>query len=152
MGAFKLAIKILGSYRRFQGREGHFSFHTRMAAACRLSGGMDVASLPPPPPSVLHAQVGRLYLAVYDIGCPDQRRRVARVLEGWGLRVPRSAFALRLNKAGRERLVRQLEAVAPDTGSVCLYRVDETRRRDTVGEPGELPCQRIDTKAHCFIA
>jgi len=70
-----------------------------------------------------------LVLVAYDLSDDQTRRRVAKLLSGYGTRVQRSVFECRLSKREREDLEAQLAAClddAPDAGplgacSVRLY-------------------------------
>jgi len=50
----------------------------------------------------------RLWLVSYDIACDRRRRRVARLLEGYGQRLHESAFVAQLRPAQLARLRRAL--------------------------------------------
>lgn len=52
-----------------------------------------------------------LVLVVYDIACDRLRRRLARLLAGYGERVQRSAFECRLRRRERRELEQRLRAL-----------------------------------------
>jgi hypothetical protein len=54
-------------------------------------------------------------LVVYDVQDDRLRRRLARVLGGFGERVQRSAFECMLHPAERDRLERRLRALLPES-------------------------------------
>jgi CRISPR-associated protein Cas2 len=77
------------------------------------------------------------YAVVYDITCNKERIRVDHVLKGFGFRVQKSVFECRLNKQGKEDLVRKLEAVGIKTGFIKIYRLEYTFRGVVIGEKKE---------------
>ena len=91
---------------------------------------------------------GSLYLAAYDVSHDRERYRLSKVLEAFGVRVQKSAFELRLSRAQRETLLRQINALSLKSGWVALYRIDEAAKRLTVGS---LPQDHISPEAPCFV-
>jgi len=83
------------------------------------------------------ASEGALFAICYDVSDDRERRRVDRVLSGYGFRVQRSVFECRLTAADRRRLQTQLDAVALKTGHVKLYRVYGGTPATLVGQPVE---------------
>lgn len=79
------------------------------------------------------ADRSHLYLAVYDVSEDRERERVAKLLEACGVRIQKSVFEIRANRALRSRLLRQVAALNLASGFVVLYRIDETAKRDRVG-------------------
>jgi CRISPR-associated protein Cas2 len=79
------------------------------------------------------------YVAVYDVSSDRERERVAKVLEGFGVRVQYSAFELRLTSATRPTLLRRLEDLKLETGWVALYRRAGGQDRAAVGQVPENP-------------
>lgn len=77
------------------------------------------------------------YAVVYDITCDRERARVDHVLKGFGFRVQKSVFECRLNRRGKEELVRKLEAVGVKTGFIKIYRLEYTFRDVVIGEQKE---------------
>lgn len=47
-------------------------------------------------------------LFIYDIACDKRRRRVVKILEGYGIRVQYSAFEAYINQKQYKNLVKQL--------------------------------------------
>jgi CRISPR-associated protein Cas2 len=72
------------------------------------------------------------YAVVYDITCDRERTRVDRVLKGFGFRIQKSVFECRLNKRGKEDLIRKLEALGVKTGFIKIYRLEYTFSRGVV--------------------
>jgi CRISPR-associated protein Cas2 len=70
-----------------------------------------------------HASEGALFAVCYDISCDRERRRVDRILCGYGFRVQRSVFECRLTTADKKRVDQQLQALGVQTGHVKFYRV-----------------------------
>lgn len=75
-------------------------------------------------------------LVTYDVGTttPDgerRLRRVAKICEGYGIRVQKSVFEVVCSPAERLLLHAQLmDAIAPDTDSIRLYAVPRGTFRD----------------------
>ncbi len=82
-------------------------------------------------------------VVVYDIcteDAPGRRRlaRVAKVCEGFGIRVQKSVFECRLPEASFEKLLQQLrKEINPSFDSVIIYRIrgDVDDVRTTFGRP-----------------
>lgn len=74
-----------------------------------------------------------LFAVVYDVSDDRERRRVDRLLQGFGFRVQRSVFECRLTPGAHRRLRHQLEQLGLRTGFVRLYRVLGTAPAATVG-------------------
>jgi CRISPR-associated protein Cas2 len=91
---------------------------------------------------------GSLYLAAYDITENRERYRLSKVVEAFGVRIQKSAFELRLSRAQRETLLRQISALGLKSGWVALYRIDEAAKRLTAGS---LPKDHIPPEAPCFV-
>lgn len=91
---------------------------------------------------------GGLYLAIYDVTDNRERGRVSDILEGFGVRVQKSAFELRLSKTHRTRLLRDIEVLAIESGWVALYRIDEDARRHHAGRP---PASPLAEEHHAYV-
>lgn len=63
------------------------------------------------------------YAVVYDLSDNRERRRVDRVMKGWGVRVQKSVFECRLTRGQRKRMAVELQALQIRTGAVRIYRV-----------------------------
>jgi CRISPR-associated endonuclease Cas2 len=78
-----------------------------------------------------------LYLATYDISLWRERIRVARLLSGYGVRVQKSVFEIRLTRADHGRLTRDIRGLDLKSGSVLLYRAIDTVAAENLGHPTE---------------
>jgi CRISPR-associated protein Cas2 len=88
------------------------------------------------------------YIAAYDLAEDRERNRVAAVLEGFGFRVQKSVFELRLTRGQREEVLSKLAALKLETGFVSLYRWDSTARRFDVGHAPDRP---HDESLHAYV-
>lgn len=88
------------------------------------------------------------YVAVYDVTSDKERRSVAKVLEGHGMRVQFSAFELRLTPAAKKTLVRELESLAIQTGWVALYRRSSVSHRTAIGQ---VPPDPLAAEHHAIV-
>lgn len=70
------------------------------------------------------------HLVAYDIGDPKRLRRVARTMEGHGIRMQYSVFICDLTAAERFRLVSELTALV-DPGEDCIACVELGERDDS---------------------
>ena len=75
----------------------------------------------------------------YDLSCDRERARVAHVLEGFGVRAQYSVFECRLSRGMKERLVRALEELMVETGTIHLYPARTDRKPLYLGPPREGP-------------
>ncbi len=88
------------------------------------------------------------YVAVYDVSADRERDRVAKVLEGFGMRVQKSAFELRLTPATRQTLLRRVEALQLQSGFLYLYRRAGGHDRTAAGTVPEDP---LAEDRHAFV-
>lgn len=75
-----------------------------------------------------------LYLATYDVSLARERIRLARLLSGYGVRVQKSVFEVRLTRSDHARLTRDIRELDLKSGSVLLYRALETVPAETIGQ------------------
>ena len=87
-----------------------------------------------------------LFAVAYDISDDRERRRVDRLLQGFGFRVQRSLFECRLTPGALRKLRHQLELLGLKTGFVRLYRVLGTAPAGTVGV-----APRAEDEAHAYV-
>ena len=92
-----------------------------------------------------HASEGPLFVVCYDISDDHERRRVDRLLCGYGYRRQRSVFECRLTAAARRRLNEQLQALTLRTGHVRVYRVYAGGAGPAIGVPPDDP-----DDVHCY--
>lgn len=85
-----------------------------------------------------------LFVVCYDISDDRERRRVDRLLLGYGHRRQHSVFECRLPVAARRRLNQQLEALRLCTGHVRIYRVFAGAASPVIGaapaDPDDVFC------------
>jgi CRISPR-associated protein Cas2 len=80
------------------------------------------------------------YVLVYDISDDKVRYQVAKIVEGYGIRVQRSAFECRLTRGMKERLWRELEATAlGEEDAIHLYSVGSAKVRYLGAQAGQHP-------------
>ncbi len=75
-----------------------------------------------------------LYLCAYDISDDRERRRVDRLLSGYGFRRQKSLFLCRLTRAARRRLGAALKGLGLKTGFVLSAPLAGQARVETFGE------------------
>lgn len=88
------------------------------------------------------------YIVVYDLTQDRERDRVAKVLEGYGFRVQKSVFEVRLSRGQREQLLRALTGLNLESGFVSIYRWDTTGKRHDVGQTPDRP---FDEARHAYV-
>jgi len=88
------------------------------------------------------------FVAVYDVSDDGERGRIAKVLEGFGVRVQRSAFECALTRGSVASLLRKLKELNPQTGFVFIYRVQARAGRVAVGKVPENP---MDDSHYAFV-
>jgi CRISPR-associated protein Cas2 len=79
------------------------------------------------------------FAVVYDVSDDKERRKVDRVLTGYGFRVQKSVFECRLSRGDKAQLIRQLTALHLKTGSIKIYRVYAGTESVVVGLPVNNP-------------
>lgn len=77
------------------------------------------------------------YAVVYDITCDRERRRVDKVLKGFGFRVQKSVFECRMTRRSREELWAKLENLRIETGFIKLYRLEHATKNPCIGAAPE---------------
>jgi CRISPR-associated protein Cas2 len=87
------------------------------------------------------------YVAVYDITDNRERRKVDRVLSGYGFRVQKSVFECRLTKATLGRLTYKLEKLNIKTGGILIYRLNKSAKCLQLG----VCSNRSEEEAYAFI-
>jgi CRISPR-associated protein Cas2 len=73
------------------------------------------------------------YLICYDLSSDAERGRVASLLEGYGFRLQFSVFECRLARATLDRLLRDIEKLDVQSGTILITRLDERARRYAFG-------------------
>ena len=74
------------------------------------------------------------YVLVYDITEDRERRRVEKLLKGYGFRAQKSVFECRLNRRGKEEIIEKLKALELKTGFVKLYRLEYSLDPPVIGK------------------
>lgn len=74
------------------------------------------------------------YAVVYDITANGERRRVEKVLKGFGFRIQKSVFECRMNRRSKDDLIRKLESLEIKTGFVKIYRLEYSWKSCVIGE------------------
>lgn len=64
-----------------------------------------------------------LHTLCYDISNARERRRVDKLLKGYGVRAQKSVFECHLTPSQRQSLLSALQELALQTGQVRMYRV-----------------------------
>lgn len=88
------------------------------------------------------------HLIVYDVSEDQERLRVAKLIEGFGIRVQKSAFECHLSRGQRETLVRRLNDLALASGYVFVYRLDSRAKRLSAGK---APPNPLDDSNYAFV-
>ena len=79
------------------------------------------------------------YVAVYDVTDDAERARVAKVIEGFGVRVQKSAFECHLTRGSRATLESRLADLQLKSGYVFLYQRDSRAKRVAIGAVPDNP-------------
>ena len=74
------------------------------------------------------------YAVIYDITANGERRRVEKILKGFGFRIQKSVFECRMNRRSKEELIRKLEKLELKTGFVKIYRLEYSWKNCVIGE------------------
>lgn len=74
------------------------------------------------------------YAVVYDITCDRERRRVDKLMKGFGFRIQKSVFECRLDRRGKAELIEQLGKLGLKTGFVKIYRLEYSSKNEVVGD------------------
>jgi len=73
------------------------------------------------------------YAIVYDISSNSERRKVRKLLRGFGFPVQKSVFECRMNKRIKRELIRRLQQLNLGTGFVKIYRLEYSSRGEVIG-------------------
>ena len=63
------------------------------------------------------------FLVAYDIDDDKRRKKVASILEGYGIRVNFSVFEVELNKTQLKELMRELKSVSKRRDNIRFYHI-----------------------------
>jgi CRISPR-associated protein Cas2 len=74
------------------------------------------------------------YAVVYDITANGERRKVEKVLKGFGFRIQKSVFECRMDRRSKEELIKKLEKLDLKTGFVKIYRLEYSWKNCVIGE------------------
>lgn len=74
------------------------------------------------------------YAVVYDITANGERRKVEKVLKGFGFRIQKSVFECRMDRRSKDDLIRKLESLEIKTGFVKIYRLEYSWKDFVIGE------------------
>ncbi len=74
------------------------------------------------------------YTAAYDISNDRERRRVDKILKGFGFRVQKSLFECVLRRQDKSLLINKLESLNLETGFVKLYRLEASLKNPVIGK------------------
>lgn len=77
-----------------------------------------------------------LYAICYDMSDNRERRRVDKLLKGYGFRAQKSVFECHLNKSQKQMLQVALTALNAQSGHVRMYRVYADSQAKTFGGKG----------------
>ena len=88
------------------------------------------------------------YIAVYDVTDDDERLRLAKVVEGFGIRVQKSAFECYLTKGARSQFERRVNELGIKSGYLFLYHLDSKGKRLAMGTP---PSNPFDDRNYAFV-
>lgn len=73
------------------------------------------------------------FAVAYDLSDDRERARVDKVLKGWGHRVQKSVFMVRVPRRGVERLKAELQRLELHSGSVLFFRLQGNVRITSIG-------------------
>lgn len=74
------------------------------------------------------------YAVIYDISCNKERRKIDKLLKGFGFRIQKSVFECRLNKRAKRDLHERLLKIDIRTGFVKIYRLEFSSKRIVIGD------------------
>lgn len=75
-----------------------------------------------------------LFVACYDISDNRERRRLDKLLCGYGFRTQKSVFECHLGKSQKQQLVAAVERLALRSGQLRLYRVYADAGAQAIGK------------------
>lgn len=80
-----------------------------------------------------------LHAVCYDLSDDRERRRVDRLLKGYGFRAQKSVFECRLTRTQKQLLLDALQKLALTTGHVRVYRLQAESVPRIFGKKPENP-------------
>ena len=83
------------------------------------------------------------FLFAYDISDNRERRKVEKLLMGYGFRRQLSVFICRLTRSDKTRLLQQLKELNLSTGFIIIVRLAHNCHAETIGNCtiANLDCQ-----------
>jgi len=100
------------------------------------------------PDPKLNLMPSAMYVAVYDVTENREREQLAKVLEGYGLRVQNSVFECRLTVSSRNRLMQAVERLDLKSGFLYLYRIAGHSKRL---QEGKVPARPYCEEQYAFV-
>ena len=85
----------------------------------------------------------KYYLIIYDIKENKKRTKVAKILQGYGFRIQKSAFEAKLDKLQYEKLVRVLTVYEEEMDSIGIYEINKGNRTMQIGKLEKCCCEDI---------
>lgn len=79
------------------------------------------------------------YVVVYDISDDKERRKIDKLLKGFGFRIQKSVFECLLNESGKNELIIKLNALQLRSGFARIYRLEKSFGVKNIGQNKEGP-------------
>ena len=77
------------------------------------------------------------YAVIYDLTSNKERRKVDKLLKGYGFREQKSVFECKLNKKGKEELIQKLNQLQIKSGFIKIYRLEFSFKSPIIGKREE---------------
>ncbi|MCB1143199.1 MAG: CRISPR-associated endonuclease Cas2 [Leptospiraceae bacterium] len=77
------------------------------------------------------------FAVIYDISSNQERRKVEKILLGFGFREQKSVFECTLDRRGRDELIGKLSKLDIQTGFIKIYRLEYSQKSRIIGKKEE---------------
>jgi len=78
------------------------------------------------------------YAVVYDISSDKERRKVDKILRGYGFRIQKSVFECMIRKRGLNELITKLEKLEIKTGFIKIYQLYYSSKKRVIGDKSKV--------------
>ena len=73
-------------------------------------------------------------MVLYDISSNKERRRIRKLLKGYGFKIQKSVFECKLNRKWKLQMISRLESLEIKTGFIKIYKLDYSSKDKIIGE------------------
>lgn len=85
----------------------------------------------------------RLVLVIYDMIDNKRRLKMVKLLEGYGIRVQKSAFEALITERKYQEMVARIERIAEEEDNVRIYRLNSSNEVVVLGDSVDIADEEV---------